>query len=69
MTEVTAPTTCEPRPVRLTVTRREFAAMLGIGIATFDRIRDKLPATLDLGGRRVLWPRAEVLAFVDGKRA
>lgn len=51
-----------------TVNRREFAKLLGISAPTLDRHRDRLPAPLKLGGRIVLWSRAEALAFVRGER-
>ena len=53
---------------RLTVTRLEFARMLGIGSATFDKHRDKFPKPLDMGTRKALYSRTEVEAFLAGKR-
>lgn len=67
MSEVQARPTSEPDPVRATITRQEFARMLGIGIATLDRNRNKLPPPLSIG-RRVLWSRAEALAYVSAGR-
>ncbi|QJW92935.1 helix-turn-helix transcriptional regulator [Frigoriglobus tundricola] len=67
MGEAPAQPTSATDPARATVTRQEFARLLGIGIATLDRNRSKLPAPLSIG-RRVLWLRTAVLAYVSGKQ-
>ena len=53
---------------RMTVSRREFARLIGITAVTFDKHKHKYPKPLDLGVSKELYSRAEVEAFLAGVR-
>lgn len=54
-------------PERLTVDRYELAAMIGVSWRSLDRHRDDLPSPIKIG-RRLMWSREEVLAFLRTKK-